>query len=211
MIKIQDTIKDIVDSNIEVKNSLAKGLINLSSYARTIQKQVVKKAKKEVSVQSIVVALSRIERKLKAYDYLPDVKITQLSVKKPIVELVYQHNEENLKKLAKVAAAASTLEDSFLSFSTSTQDIAIVVSENIEDKVRQSFDHEPKVYKEGLAAVSIRFGKGLVEESGVGFVLMQRIAARNIVLDEVVSTFNEFTLVFAAKQLPRVLEALEDY
>ena len=188
---------------------MARGLINLSNYARLIRKQVAGLSKKDVSVQSIVVALARVSKKIKAYKYLPEIKISQLSVKTPIIELVYPNTEENQGRLGKIADTISFLSDPFLSMSTSTQDIAIVVSAEAEEKITKIFKGKPKLVKRNLSAVSIRFSKDLVEESGVGFSIMQKISSRNIVLDEVVSTYNEFTLVFKTEYLNDVLLVLK--
>lgn len=209
MITIQEAVKNIVEQDVEVKNGMARGLINLSHYARLIKKQVAQLSKKDVSVQSIVVALARVSKKLKAYRYLPDVKISQLSVKTPIIEFVYLNTPENQAKLGKIADAVSFLSDPFLSLSTSTHDIAIVVSAEAEAKIAKIFGNKSLVVKKNLSAVSIRFNKDLVEESGIGFSLMQKISSRNIVLDEVVSTYNEFTLVFKREYLPDVLLVLK--
>lgn len=209
MITIQEAVKNIVEQDVEVKNGMARGLINLSHYARLIKKQVAQLSKKDVSVQSIVVALARVSKKLKAYRYLPDVKISQLSVKTPIIEFIYPNTLENQTKLGKIADAVSSLSDPFLSLSTSTHDIAIVVSAEAEAKIARIFGSRPLVVKKNLSAVSIRFNKDLVEESGIGFSLMQKISSRNIVLDEVVSTYNEFTLVFKREYLSDVLLVLK--
>lgn len=208
MIKIHDEIKKVVEEDIEIKNTLSRGLLNLSGYAKTIQKKVSKRTKKEVGVQSIVVSLSRIQRKLKAYNYMPNVKIKQLSVKQPVIELVYLNNKENLNKIAKVSSTVMDSEDNFISISTSTKDIAMVVSEEYEGKVRNIYQEKPKVYKNKLSAISIRFDDKFVEQPGIGFSLMQKIASRNIVLEEVVSTYNEFTLVVESKEVPRILGVL---
>ncbi len=209
MIKIQEAVKNIVEKDVEIKNGMARGVINLSNYARLIRKQVAGLSKKDVSVQSIVVALARVSKKIKAYKYLPEIKISQLSVKTPIVELVYQNTEESQAKLGKIADTISFLSDPFLSMSTSTHDIAIVISAEAEEKITKVFKNKPKLVKRGLSAVSIRFDKDLVDESGVGFSIMQKISSKNIVLDEVVSTYNEFTLVFKTEYLSDVLLVLK--
>jgi hypothetical protein len=67
----------------------------------------------------------------------------------------------------------------------------------------------PRVKKTGLAAVSIRFDEELVSRPAVGFSLLQKIASKRIVLEEVVSTLNEFTLVFDSEKISLVMEALD--
>ncbi|MFT7557979.1 MAG: hypothetical protein ACI83D_000655 [Planctomycetota bacterium] len=209
MIKVIDVLRNIIDADIELKNCLARNLVNYSSYARSIQKEVAQRAKKQVSAQSIVVALTRIQKELHTQAYLPEVDISQITMKSPVVELIYKNTGENLQMLSRVAKTASKAEAVFLSFSTSTKDIAIIASANLVDDISKLFPIAPHIEKKGLTAVSIRFREDLVSESGVGFSLMQRIATRGIVLDEVVSTYNEFTLVFDSRYLPEVLEVLQ--
>lgn len=210
MIKIHDVIKNIVDKDIEVKNMLARRILNLSSYARSIKGEVEKETKKEVSIQSIVVSLSRIEKKIKAYNYLPSIKIDNLSVKKPVTELVYKKNKENLFKLINIFKLAIENEKSPFSFSVGTENISILISSYIVDGAMAIFKELPTIKKTKLASVGISFSPELVEESGVGFSLMQKISSKRIILDEVFSTFNEFTLIFNEGELPKVLEALEN-
>jgi hypothetical protein len=206
MIKIHDVVKSIVDKDVEIKNMMSRGFLNLSQYARHIQERVEEGSKKEVSVQSIVVSLSRLEKKIKAYDYMPEIKISQLSFKKPITEIVYENKEEVLSGLSRINKM--TKKDDFLSFSTSSKDISIIFSSDLEDKLR-SLLGSPRVKKTGLAAVSIRFDEELVSRPAVGFSLLQKIASKRIVLEEVVSTLNEFTLVFDSEKISLVMEALD--
>lgn len=207
MIKIHDTVKEIVDKNVEVKNMLAQKLLNLSQYAQTIQKTVEKKTMKRVSIQSIVVSLSRIQKKLKVYNYLPHIDIDSISVRRNVVQFVYPNTPNYIEKLSQLAHTISKKENVFFSFSTNTKDISIIVSETIEETIKGIFTNKPKIYKNDLSAISIHFDKNLVEEAGVGYSLMHKIASKRIILDEVTSTFNEFTLIFSTRQLHKVLEA----
>ena len=53
MIKIQDIVRDIVYSEEEALYSLAKGYMNLSAYAKQIQKEVETRTKKDVKTSGI--------------------------------------------------------------------------------------------------------------------------------------------------------------
>jgi hypothetical protein len=55
MIKITDIVRQQVEEDIEATNALARGILNLSEYARTIKEKVTDLSKKDVSHQSIVV------------------------------------------------------------------------------------------------------------------------------------------------------------
>jgi len=209
MISIKDVVQTIVSNDIEAQNSISRGILNLSQYAREIQEKVEEATKKEVSMQSIVVTLSRLERKQKAYGFLPNVEISSLSVKSPIIELVYEKNQKNLEHVLKIFSTFQKDNDTFFSLSTSTRDIAIVASVSLEKEIVKAVTQKPKFIKRDLSAVSVRFNESLVEQPNVGYALMHLISLRNITLDEVFSTYNEFTLVFKTEDLHKVLEALK--
>ena len=59
---VKKAVLDILENDYVAIQSMNRGLMNLSKYARNIQKTVSINTKKEVGVQSIVVALSRLEK-----------------------------------------------------------------------------------------------------------------------------------------------------
>jgi hypothetical protein len=208
MVSIKDSVESLLNKDIEGKNALARGILNMSQYARTIQAEVARESKKNVSVQSIVVTLARLERKLKAYNYLPNVPIRNISVKSPIVQIVFEKNSATLDSLIESIKKTKKLEDAFFSFSTSSRDIALVMSAELEGGIMKEFSEKPKLIKRNLSAVSIRFDEELVEESNVGLSLLHKTSLRNIVIDAAVTTYNEFTIVFEMRFLHDAIEVL---
>jgi hypothetical protein len=208
MISIREAVETILDSDTTTKDSMRRGIVNLSQYARTIEKRVAEFTKKDVGIQSIVVALARIEKKFSKQKSPRPVVVRQLAVQSPIVQLVYPKNRENLQALTDAIRGVSKLEDEFFSFSTSTKDIALIVSEKLEQTVADTFSQPPLVKKRGLSAVSIRFDEHLVREPNIGLVLLQKLASKNVALDAALTTYNEFTLVFDSHFLNSVIGAL---
>ncbi len=210
MISIREAVENILNSDFEAKEGLARGILNLSQYARTIQERVAEFTKKEVGLQSIVVTLARLEKKVGKKKKGGSVEVRQLAVQSPIVQLVYPKNPETLDALTAAIHDADLFDDAFFSFSSGTRDIALVISEKIEGAVIAKFPIQPILKKKGLSAVSIRFDEKLVGEANVGLALLQKLATKNIVLDAALTTYNEFTLVFEARYLHDAIEALEN-
>ncbi len=206
---IKEGVEKILNNDIEAQNSLSRGILNLSQYAREIKKKVEELTKKEVSNQSLVVTLSRIERRQKAYGFLPKIEISNLSVKSPIIEFVYEKNGKNLEQILKLFSSLQKNNETFFSLSTSTRDIAIIASLSLEKEIVGTINQKPKKTKYNLSAVSVRFNEELVQEPNIGYALMHLISLRNITLDEVFSTYNEFTFVFKTEYLHKVIEALK--
>jgi hypothetical protein len=99
-------------------------------------------------------------------------------------------------------------EHSFFSFSTSTRDIAILVSETAVASVLKEFSTSPTVQKSDLSAISIRFPITGVKEANIGFSILSKLATKNIPLDAALTTYNEFTLVMASDFLEIAVSTL---
>ena len=65
MIKIQPIVKEIVQKELEAYIALTEGYMNMSSYAYRIKPKVEALTKKQVTITSLVVSLSRIAKELK--------------------------------------------------------------------------------------------------------------------------------------------------
>lgn len=208
MINIREAVEEIIKADYEAWGGLKRGILNLSGYARTVQEKVGEYTKKEVGLQSIVVTLARLEKKFASKKRANDIEVRQLVVQSPIAQLVYPKNQETLRALTRTIESMGEIEDAFFSFSTSTKDIAIIISEKLEGTVTKNFNVNPTLQKKDLSAISIRFDEQLVREANVGLTLLQRIAVKNIVLDAALTTYNEFTLIFESKYLHDAIEAL---
>lgn len=209
MISITEAVESILNSDYVASAAMARGVMNLSSYARDIREKVSRYTKKEVDVQSIVVSLSRLQKGTAEINTATgSIVITQLAVQSPLIQLVYPRTHNTTASLARAFQEAQSLEDSFISVSTSTKDIAVLVSERAEEPVRKSFSQQPLLQKKGLSAVSVRFDERLVKEANVGLELLARLASKRVVLDAALTTYNEFTLVVETKYLEPTIAAL---
>jgi hypothetical protein len=124
------------------------------------------------------------------------------------VQIVFEKNSATLDSLIESIKKTKKLEDAFFSFSTSSRDIALVMSAELEGGIMKEFSEKPKLIKRNLSAVSIRFDEELVEESNVGLSLLHKTSLRNIVIDAAVTTYNEFTIVFEMRFLHDAIEVL---
>jgi len=62
MIKIHPIARDIVLGEIEAYFALTNGYMNMSSYAHRIRPTVEERTKKQVTITSLVVSLSRLRK-----------------------------------------------------------------------------------------------------------------------------------------------------
>jgi hypothetical protein len=86
--------------------------------------------------------------------------------------------------------------DIFYTSSRGVNEINIVVSNRLEKTVERIFKNEICTQKaEQLASVSVKLPSENVTVPGIYYFIFQRLAWEGIVLYEVISTTNEFTIL----------------
>ena len=103
MIKVTDIVRDILFSSELELTALSRRLLNLSAYAKRIQKEVERRAHKPVQVGTIVVALSRISAEVTEEDpLLPKIELEGLAVKSNLAEITFNKSSANKLRTQKL-------------------------------------------------------------------------------------------------------------
>lgn len=207
MITVKEAVLRELGRDYVAIQAISRGIMNLSEYARLIKPEVEFQSKKLTSVQSIVVALSRIVKEVKKPE-LQDVTIEQLTVQSPVTQIIYPRTDSNLAALLEAARKIRGGEHSFFSFTTSTKDIAFLASESAVSSILAEFEEKPLIEKPDLSAISIRFPVEGVNEANVGLSILSKLATKNIPLDAALTTYNEFTLVLESSYLEVAVSTL---
>jgi hypothetical protein len=206
MIKIQDTVRDILYSDEEALFALSRGYMNLSAYAKQIEKVVEQKTKKNVGTPAIVVALSRAKKEIKKPDPLiQDIKINNITTKSPLSEIVFEKTPQLLAKLSSLYEKVKTSNDDFLAMTLSTNEITVICSDRIKEAVLKHFADKPRMIESGLASVGLSLDPKYYSMPNITFSLLRRIAQKRIVLAETITTHTEIIFVFQEKSLPDML------
>jgi len=207
MIKIQDIVKSIVLSDEEALYALSKGFMNLSAYAKDIQKDVEKKTFKDVKPTGIVVALSRFKKELKNINPLTqDVKINNVTIKSPLTEIVFEKTPFLLSKLSSLYKKIKTGNDDFLTITLSTNEITVICSDRIKVNILNFFKENPRVIQKGLSSIGLSIDPKYYKLPNVTFSLLRRVAQKRIVLAETITTHTEIIFIFHQKDLAAMAE-----
>src|SRR3989338_991840 len=100
MIKIQPIVQDILLGEPEAYISLTEGYMNMSSYAHRIRPLVESRSKKQITITSLVVTLSRLRKEFKkGKPLIQAVAITNITTKLPLSEIVYENTNRAVEKL----------------------------------------------------------------------------------------------------------------
>lgn len=210
MIKIQDVVRDIVYSEEEALYALSEGYMNLSAYAKKIQKRVQEKSWKDVKVSGIVVALSRVQKELKQIPSLiQDIQINNITTKSPLSEIVFEKTPHILSKLSSLYEKVKTTNDEFLTMTLSTSEVTVICSDKIKDGVLKHFKDTPRMTKSGLASLGISIDPKYYPMPNITFSLIRKIAVKRIPLAETITTHTEIIFIFSQKNLAEVLNLFQ--
>jgi hypothetical protein len=206
MIKVHDVVKELVLENEEPHHALVTGYMNLSSFAKMIEKQVKAKTKKEVSSASIVVSLSRLQKELQKKDsIISDIEIHNITAKSPLSELVFARTQKFTQKLGAFYEVITTTPDDFLTMTLGAGEVTVMCSSRIKQAILKHFKEEPLMVEDNLAALSISFDPKYYYEANITYSLLRRIALKRIPLAETITTRSEIIFTFHQKYLAQVI------
>ena len=211
MIKIQSIVENTVLGDIEAYEALNSGYMNMSAYAALIKADVEKLAKKPVTINSLVVSLTRVKKDLQKESPLaPKVVVTNITTKLPLSEIIYENSETAISQLESLHKKLSITRKDFFTATISTTELNIICSSNITDKILAHFISEPKVTTNNLAAVGISFDQKQSNVPNILFSLMLVIARARINIVEVVSTYTELTFIVSEKDFSQTVSLFSD-
>lgn len=204
--KIQDTVREILYSDEEALFTLSRGYMNLSAYAKQIEKVVAEKTKKNVGVAGIVVALSRAKKEIGKLDPLiQEIKIHTITTKSPLTEIVFEKAPQLLAKLSSLYEKVKTTNDDFLTMTLSTSEITMICSDRIKHAVLKHFKEKPCMIESELASIGLSLDPKYYHMPNITFSLIRRIAQKRIILAETITTHKEIIFIFQEKSLPEML------
>lgn len=206
MIKIQPIVRDIVMRELEAYFALSNGYMNMSSYAHRIRPKVEMLTKKQVTITSLVVSLSRLRKEFKKEKPLiHDVVIKNITTKLPLSEIIYEKTNKFLEELESFHKNVLISQDDFFTINMGTKEIDIICSSSIESRILKHFKMKPKIVNHNLAAVGVSFGSEVFGTPNVFFSLLSVTARARINIEELVSTPTEFIFIVDEKDFGRTV------
>ena len=198
MIKIQPIVRDIVLREPEAYFAITNGYMNMSSYSHRIRPEVISIVKKNVTITSLVVSLSRLRKEFsKGKPLIQDIKISNITTKLPLSEIVYENTKNSLSRLESFYKNSPITREDFFTTTIGTSELTIVCSSSIVNKIMKSFNEKPKLVIHNLASVGISFDHKYFNTPNVIFSLLSVVARARINITEIVSTYTELIFILS--------------
>ncbi len=213
------TISAVVENYIKKKpflqSALAQGIINLTSLSRLVKPEVEEELGKEVRNGAIVMALKRLSDDLEfraTHRILKVLKnIGEITVRSSLTDFTFLVSDSILENQSRLLEEVNKNKDVFYTSSRGVNELNIVVSNTLEDTVEELFKDERCTQKaSNLSSITVKLPAENVSVPGIYYFIFQRLAWEGIVLYEVISTTNEFTILVNDDQVESAFKTIKD-
>ncbi|NHF60604.1 aspartate kinase [Flavobacteriaceae bacterium TP-CH-4] len=213
------TISSVVEAYIKKKpflqSALAQGIINLTSLSRIVKPEIQEELGKEVRNGAIVMALKRLSDDLEFRATHKIVKVLknigEITVRSSLTDFTFLVSDTILSHQAKLLEEVNTNQDVFYTSSRGVNEMNIVVSSSMDAVVEELFKAERCTQKaENLSSITVKLPAENVSVPGIYYFIFQRLAWEGIVLYEVISTTNEFTILVNDDQVDVAFKTIKD-
>jgi hypothetical protein len=214
-----NTISSVVEQYIKSKpfllNSLSQGIINLTSLSRIMLPELQSHLGKEVKQGAIVMALKRLSGEL---DFKINYKISkvlknigEITVRSSLTDYTFVISDTLLENQARLLAEINKVHDIFYTSSRGVNETNIVVSASIDSIIDTIFRGEKLTHKiEDLSSITVKLPQENISTPGVYYYIFQRLAWEGIIIHEVISTTNEFTIIVSDDQIDIAFKVIKD-
>ncbi len=213
------TVASIVENYIKNKpfllNALSQGIINLTSLSRNMMDELKKDFDKDVKQGAVVMALKRLTEDLDFranYNILKVIKnIGEITVRSSLTDYTFAISDTILNKQADLITDINASSDIFYTSSRGVNETNIVVSQSINHLVDKHFENERLIQKlENLASITVKLPKENIVIPGIYYYIFQCLAWEGIIINEVISTSNEFTILVNDAQVDVAFKVIKD-
>jgi hypothetical protein len=214
-----NTISSVVEQYIKSKpfllSSLSQGIINLTSLSRIMMPELQSHLGKEVKQGAIVMALKRLSEEL---DFKINYKISkvlknigEITVRSSLTDYTFVISDTLLENQARLLAEINRKQDIFYTSSRGVNETNIVVSSSIASIIDTIFKGEKLTHKiEDLSSITVKLPQENISTPGVYYYIFQRLAWEGIIIHEVISTTNEFTIIVSDDQIDIAFKVIKD-
>ncbi len=213
------TISSVVEHYIKSKpfllSSLSQGIINLTSLARIMMPELEAHLGKDVKQGAVVMSLKRLSEEL---DFKINYKISkvlknigEITVRSSLTDYTFVISDTLLSNQAKLLSEINKLQDIFYTSSRGVNETNIVTSASIATLIDDLFKNEKLTHKiENLSSITVKLPQENISTPGVYYYIFQRLAWEGIIIHEVISTTNEFTIIVSDEQIDTAFKVIKD-
>ncbi|MDP4606277.1 MAG: aspartate kinase [Flavobacteriaceae bacterium] len=213
------TISSVVENYIKKKpflqSALSQGIINLTSLSRLVRPEIEEALGKDIRNGAIVMALKRLSDDLEFRATHKIVKVLkeigEITVRSSLTDFTFLVSETILENQTVLLKEVNKNKEVFYTSSRGVNELNIVVSSVLDPVIEQLFSAEKCTQKaSNLSSITVKLPAENVSVPGIYYFIFQRLAWEGIVLYEVISTTNEFTIIVDDQQVDVAFKTIKN-
>ena len=182
---------------------------------KDIQVQIEEELGKDVRNGAIVMALKRLSEDLEFRATHRIIKVLknigEITVRSSLTDFTFLVSDTILENQTKLLKEVNKNKDVFYTSSRGVNELNIVVSNSLDKTVESLFKNEKCTQKaENLSSITVKLPAENVSVPGIYYFIFQRLAWEGIILYEVISTTNEFTILVNDDQVDSAFKTIKD-
>lgn len=210
MTSVPEAVEKIIRRSRYLSEAFSKEIINTSALARYIKPEVEEILLKKVSQPSIIMAIRRVSvnkktqpkyRKIMSYP-------PEMIVRSNLRAIYIQNSLEISDILSKIIKYNNG--NYFINVAQGITETTIIASNNLYGEIKSLLKSQ-KIISEfsNLSGITVRLSKEAITTPGIYYFFLKSIAWEEINLQEIISSYQELTLVFKDEDINRAFSILK--
>ncbi len=200
MLKIKDSIKELIENNSFFNFGIYYKLLNLTKVAKFIKPHIEAKTKKRVTENAILMSLSRIQSETKRKIKDSEFKIENMIIHSDLCTMTFYNTKDTHQKINRLYAGVLN-EKGFMTITEGSNEITIIFENRFLSKIKSELHEKPKYSKEKISSICIKFNEKYMKIPGLLYLILQQIALQNLNIIELNSTETEIILYLETKDI----------
>lgn len=210
MLKITNAILEIIDSNDFLSFGFSENLLNLTQVAKHIKPFIESRIKKEISLQSIIMNLSRISRrKLVISKKSIKFKIDKLTICSWLSCITYQNIIKVEEKIHEIYYLIKKI-NWYITIAQWANEVTIIFETKFLGDIKEIIKSKEKNLVGNISAIWISFNKIYANIPWLLKNLIQAVSMQWINITEMSSTYTEFTFYIDSKDTSLCFDTLQN-
>lgn len=213
MLSIGKITEDIINRSPFLREAMTENLVNISALARKIKPEIEEVYGSEVKEGAIVMAIKRMTPGL--YHRL-NIKIVNLMsdlgdflVRSNLEDFTFENSDSLKLKQAEMIQLLEKANDSFYTISKGVTETTIITNAINTDRVLGLMKGEKlKSQTKNLASITVKLPAVNSEIYGIYYYILKHLAWEGLNIVEIISTANEFTIVFNQDDVDKAFKVL---
>ncbi len=211
---VSNCVEDILITQPYLEEALSRNIINFSALAIELVEPISKMLKKDVKPGAIMMALRRYNPPVTLGNSIKMKRVLQnlgdITVRSNLTDFTVKNSTTLIDNHAKILERINKEEKLFYAFTRGIHESNIVVSSSLNDFVNNHLQNENFIaVQENLSAISINLPQDNSKIAGLYYHFFKRLAWEGIVLYEVLSTTNEFTILVEDEFVDKAFTAIK--